>query len=634
MSEESAYLGMFLRVFDDLCDISPEYSPREATADRLTCVNRYRAEGLAFFTKTLPALAKALEASLETGTFVPLAAFKRARGRANPQFLGALLKEIVDEKGVLLDNPSASCIGLVRQVCYFWYKFDADYPAHLVDEVIDNFVTTDASLTHCEEIGRQQRLLLTIASSFLFRVFRDFDPADIRPRPGPGASASGTHKSQRYEPLVHYRVIHEKYPYYRYFYMGSDHLLDRASAYRALPRKENATSVLRTVPKDSRGPRIICMEEQEMMFLQQGLGDAMREHVMHHPLTRGHVNFKDQEVNRRLAQESSLTREYATLDMKEASDRISRKLVELLFCKLPELRDCLLALSTRQIKLPSGKVLGTKKFAPMGSSLCFPIMSVVHYALAVAAVHAATARATKALAKEIYVYGDDIIVKTVHVKPLFEAFPLFGLRFNEEKSFRRGYFRESCGMDAFQGVDVSPQRLKRRFFDGRDPRDILAVQDMHKALYDRGFVRVAAMLRTLVDSRYGKFPIVGEGSPFLGWRHCLPHAELHHAWRVDRSDSSEFWTRISAEEASAAFKELSPVWDPNLHGWTISARVMKTVPDAMMLGGWEQLMRSNLDALRSSARLDGRWKRQFISFQRQPLHALYGGASQFLPTCR
>lgn len=626
MSDDlSTYFGMFLRVFDDLCDISPEYSPRDAQKDREVCISRFRSEGLSFLTKTLPSLCKHLETALETGTFIPIASFSVAKGRTTPRFLGSLFKEIFDEKGDLMDTANDKSIGNIRQVCALMYKFEAEYPAHLVDKVIQDFVDVDETLTHCETISREQRVLLTIASTWLFRIFSNFDPADVRPRPGPGASASGTHKSKRYEPLVHYSDIHEQYPYYRYFYMGSGHLLDRRTAYMSMPRKVHGMSVLRTVPKDSRGPRIICMEEQEYMFLQQGLGDAMRKHIAQHPLTRGHVNFTDQNVNRDLALKSSISREYATLDMKEASDRISKKLVELLFAKLPKLRSCLLALSTPSIKLPSGSVLSAKKFAPMGSSLCFPIMSIVHYALGVAAMHVATGISTKALAKDLYVYGDDLIVRTRHVDSLFKAFPLFGLKFNEGKSFYRGHFRESCGMDAFRGRDVTPQRLKRRFFDGRDPRDILSVTAMHKALYDRGFVRTAAMLRTITDSRFGRFPFVGDCSSYIGWRTQPPLCDaiigVIHEEKATKHERLLLSALVNDEDR-AQYELLGPVWDSDVQDWSISARVMKTESDASMCGGWEQLMRSNLDALTGSARLDGRWTRQSIVYQRGPYHAL------------
>lgn len=625
MSDDSTYLGLCVRVFDDLCAQLPCYTPRHANMDRATYLKRYSQEGMSFLTKTLPALGKHLESALESGTFKPYPAFERGKGQATPNFLGPLFKEIFDEDGVILDSANAKCIGAIRQVCYFMYKFDSDYPPALVDKVVNDFVDVDKSLKHCEEIDRQQRLLLTIAGSWLFRIFHDFDPHGILPRPGPGASASGTHESQRFEPLCHYSIVHEQYPYYRYFYMGSMHVGDRLNAYRSLPRKEFATSQMRIVPKDSRGPRLICMEEQELMFLQQGLGDAMRKHMERHPLTKGHVNFRSQEVNRVLAQASSITREFATLDMKEASDRIARLLVSILFERLPKLRNCLLALSTPAIRLPNGDVVQVNKFAPMGSSLCFPIMSIVHYALGVAAMHVHTAKPVKALAKNLYVYGDDIIVKSEYASCLFETFPLFGLEFNRGKSFVSGYFRESCGMDAFKGINVTPQRIKRRFFDGQDPRNLSAVMDMYRNFKAKGFNCMAAMLRTLVDSRYGKFPVVGFGSPFLGWCTESYETDIETALRED------FCGPLSPSEASSRRNGLKLVWHSDWQTYTCSARVIETEPDCAMLGGWEQLMRSNLSALRDSTYLDGRWSKKEIFYQRLPLRRIHGLSSNWLP---
>lgn len=631
MSDNSAYLGMFLRVFDDLVGLSPVYNCKESSKDRGVVLDRYRSEGLAFLTKTLPSLAKALEAALESGTFTPVSGFARESGRTTPKFLRALFKEVFRENGCLLDNPCATSIGQIRQVCYFMYKFDADYPPELVDEVVNNFVSVDESLTHCEDFCREQRLYLKIATRVVGDVFRDLDPYDVTPRPGPGASASGSHRSERYEPLTWFRQVHEVYPYYRHFYLSTSHLLDRVRDYRKLPRKEYPVSVLRTVAKDSRGPRIICMEEQELMFLQQGLADKMRDHIELHPLTRGQVNFRDQTVNRRLAEASSVTRDYATLDMKEASDRISRKLVAEIFSAIPDMRRCLEALSTPAVRLPDGREVKLKKFAPMGSSLCFPTMSIVHFALAVAVLHVQTARPIKALAKEIYVYGDDIIVPSPYARHLFEKFPLFGLMFNVGKSFSRGYFRESCGMDAFQGRDVTPQRLKKRFFDGRDPRHIAAVMDMHLHLYERGYKGVASMLRTITDARFGKFPDVGKHSAFLGWK--TGTADLFN--RVSRTSSfsrfapdSEGVVEVKGQQR---INSSLPVWDSDTQVWTVSERVMETAPDSSMSGGWEQLMRVLCTRTRSSARLDDRFTRKLISYERRNVADLDSQGSRWLP---
>jgi hypothetical protein len=597
MSEEPAYLGMYLRVFDDFLCMSPEYTERERAADASYVIKRVASEGLAFVTKTLPELAKHLESALQSGTFLPFPKLKREHGRTTPSFLRVWFKECFDEQGALLDTAPGKAIGAIRQACYFLYKLESEYPDDLIAKTIENFLAVDAELTQCETLTREQRTLITIGSSLLFDIFRDFSPWDIFPRPGPGASASGTHKSRRYEPLCLYSKIHERYPYYRYFYVNSKHLLDRSHAYRALERRTEGSSLMRLVPKDSRGPRIICMEEQEYMFLQQGLGTAMRDWMINHPVVGRQIPFLKQEVNRNLARRASVDGSFATLDMKDASDRISKELVRLLFARLPDLRDCLLALSTNSTRLPDGRVVSTKKFAPMGSSLCFPVMSVVHYALGIAGMHLYTGKPVKALAKMLYVYGDDIIVRSEHVDTLFTVFPLFGLKFNQGKSFRKGPFRESCGFDAFKGTNVSPQRLKKRFLDSRDPSSLCSAMTMEYNLRKSGYNSVAEVLKRIVESRWGVFPNVMPGSSVLGWvvddpsdvigQECLKHRFHRSTWSMQ-----------------------------------VRARVIETTADCSMSGGWEQLMRAQLHTIKGSTRLDERFQQIDISWKWVPQFAL------------
>lgn len=578
MSVDPAYLGICLRVFDDLFQISPAYTKKDCQRDKELLIKRTRTEGLSFVTKTLPGLAKHMESAFQTGTFVPVASFKRCTRRTTPAFMGSLFKEIFDDCGQLLDNAPAHAVRAIRQVCYIVYKLEVDYPQDLVDETIKKFIDTDESLPQCTET-REQRLIIRIASYFIGRIFANFDPADIVPRPGPGASASRTAKKDRYEPRVLYDNVHQKYPYYEYFYVSRAHLFDRIAAYRGLPRKKHATSLMRMVNKDSRGPRIICMEEQEYMFLQQGLGTKIMDHLETHPISKGHVNFYDQSINQNLARQASITQEYATLDMSEASDRVSRDLVYHLFEKVPSLRDSLIALSTPDVKLPDGRIFEMRKFAPMGSSLCFPIESIVHYATAVAAIHVATGRSTRALAKEIYVYGDDIIVPTAYADILFRAFPLFGMKFNQGKSFVRGPFRESCGFDAFKGMNVSPARLKSLFFDLTDPTYLESAMDVHDILYDRGLVSAASMIKTVIESRHGKFPPREMGSAILGWASC-PNLLADYL--------------VSHRRFSSQFQS-----------YVYSCRKILPPKAAKMDGDWEQLMRFLVHAKRNSSCVPG-----------------------------
>jgi hypothetical protein len=131
-----------------------------------------------------------------------------------------------------------------------------------------------------------------------------------------------------------------------------------------------------------------------------------------HVETRGHINFRDQSINGELALRSSKDKFYATIDMKAASDRVSRDLVSYLVQDNRELHDAIMALSVEVIELPDEigfvEQFPCAKYAPMGSALCFPIMSLVHYSLCRAIIR--QSQASLSDSKDVYVYGDDIIV--------------------------------------------------------------------------------------------------------------------------------------------------------------------------------------------------------------------------------
>lgn len=603
---ESSYLSMVLRVFDDLVGLLPEYTAKTAARDQQCVRDRTQSEGMAFVTMTLPKLGKALERAIEVGSFEPVPEFQKARGRTTPCFMGPFFQRIFDDTGTLVnhaDGPMA--VRVVRQVCYMLYKLEDDFDEAVIAQSLSDFRETDQELAKFTgEWSREQRLIITIGSNILRRIFAGFDSSDIRPRPGPGASASGTGAHERFEPLVKYPAVHDVYPYYDYFYVGRQHLFDRLRRYRELPVEKEGTSVVRLVPKDSRGPRIICMEPQEFMHLQQGLGDAMRRCIASHPLTRGQVNFTDQNVNRELARKASVDGLMATLDMKEASDRISRVLVAELCALLPDLRKRLLALSCTRTRLPDGSLMEHQKFAPMGSSLCFPVMSVVHFALAVAVQHVATAQPVEALAKKTYVYGDDIIVQSSQARVLFEKFPLFGLRFNETKSFVDGPFRESCGLDAFKGECVTPQRFKKRFLDTvdlakGDPTHLVAGLRMEYNLRKAGYFNTALHLRKIISHRHGSFPTVFDGSGLLGWITDDP-SQVCLADGVGTS----FFSRSHQSQY-------------------VRARAIVAEPFCSMVGSWERLLRAQLVDQRYSDKVDGRNQRIRIRWKRVPIHAAY-----------
>jgi hypothetical protein len=142
-----------------------------------------------------------------------------------------------------------------------------------------------------------------------------------------------------------------------------------------------------------------------------------------HSLTSGLVNFTDQGINRYQAYRGSITRESSTLDLKDASDRVSLALVENLFPNnwVEALKACRSAMT----ELPNGDIVTLSKHAPMGSALCFPVMALCIWAILTATANMAqTAHAVKVSgrlsesrkrfnwAEPVYVYGDDIICPT------------------------------------------------------------------------------------------------------------------------------------------------------------------------------------------------------------------------------
>lgn len=253
------------------------------------------------------------------------------------------------------------------------------------------------------------------------------------------------------------------------------------------------------VPKDSRGPRLISCEPLENQWIQQGLGQAIVRHVERHPLTRYNVHFTDQEPNRRGALVGSIGGRYATLDLKEASDRVTVGLVRLLF---PEpLLKCLLAVRTTGTVLPSKQVLNLDKYAPMGSALCFPVM-----ALAIWALLTARFRGDAHARQSLLVYGDDVIVPGYQALNAISTLESFGLLVNRDKSCIQGLFRESCGQDAFKGHCVTPVRVRTPWSRVTSPSSYLSYIAYANTFRRKGYIRASEVITGWLCRLYGKVP--------------------------------------------------------------------------------------------------------------------------------
>jgi len=245
----------------------------------------------------------------------------------------------------------------------------------------------------------------------------------------------------------------------------------------------------------------------EYQWLQQGLGRKIMAHLEASRFTCGSINFTLQRVNQELALANSISREYATVDLKDASDRVSLKLVRRVFKSSSKLLECLEALRSTSTMLPDGSLLSLEKFAPMGSALCFPVEAYVFWCIMVAAAVLHTGLPLVTVGHSIFVYGDDIVIPSTWVECCTNALERFGLIVNRSKTFVNGFFRESCGIDAFKGVTVTPSRLRSRW-TGRssDGAAFASYVSLYNDLFVKGYYYASDYLLGAIESTYGKLP--------------------------------------------------------------------------------------------------------------------------------
>lgn len=226
------------------------------------------------------------------------------------------------------------------------------------------------------------------------------------------------------------------------------------------------------VPKTAKKPRLISIEPSYNQFAQQGYLAVLAEELDKMRI----CSFADQTPNQILALRGSKDGSVATIDLSEASDRVSWGLVRSLFSWNSNFVRILEATRSRVVQLPSGDELVLNKFASMGSALTFPIEVMVFTSIVISAIceyernHSRSYIRSLAKRSDIRVYGDDIIVPTQYYPIVTRYLEEYGLKVNMTKSFHKGDFRESCGVDAYDGVDITPVYVRRRLPSSR--RDV------------------------------------------------------------------------------------------------------------------------------------------------------------------
>jgi hypothetical protein len=528
-SNVSDYLELVQCIYKDACakciaDVSD-------LRDLITIKSRVENEGLSFLTITLPAFCRDFETSLQLGYIDPKLFRSFRKSGSIPALLQGMIGLVFDRETGRIFNDQYSghildcsvVIDSIRQICLAFKKIELSCTPSRVAAALKNYVEVEQSL-QLFSLPKEDHETFSLVSSVLWgNSLATISLGDLRPKHGPGNTADKLLGNQKFI----WRNWHERLePFFP--------LLDSAYSISAFgseelelvtvvkPEQEQPVRVV-TVPKTLKGPRIIAIEPCCMQYSQQAIRDVLYDVIESDRITRGHINFRDQSVNQQLALTSSATGQFATIDLSDASDRVPRDLALEMFRSNPDLRDAIDACRSTRAEMPNGSIVEPlSKFASMGSALCFPVESMYFYTICVAALlefHNLPVNHANAfsVSRDVYIYGDDIIVPQIAAIAVLDHLQKYYCKVNTSKTFVTGKFRESCGVDAYNGEQVTPVYLRAiRPQNRQQVSELISWVATANLFYKKGYWKTAQLMFCTCERVLGPLPYVSEVSQGLG----------------------------------------------------------------------------------------------------------------------
>jgi hypothetical protein len=299
----------------------------------------------------------------------------------------------------------------------------------------------------------------------------------------------------------------------------------------------SAHSRLMFVPKDTSTARSICMEPNSYMFAQQLVLRGVETALRRNPIGR-FVDLRNQNRNQYGAWYGSVTGALDTIDLSSASDTVHVDLIRRLFPR--DWLYYLLGTRVARVELPDGKITTVKKFAPMGSALCFPTQCIIFTAVVVTSMlewlagrehvtlpldpgYDASRTISRLLRNGVHrgykvckaftpnrleeptVYGDDILCDSRVTDDVMRRLDQLGFVVNASKSFTGSQsVRESCGRYYVDGSDITPFLYKPlHSVRGITPTRYVSLIGHVNLAWEHGFWNTrSTILRTLKVSAY------------------------------------------------------------------------------------------------------------------------------------
>ncbi|DAD50562.1 RNA-directed RNA polymerase [ssRNA phage Gerhypos.4_4] len=516
-------MSLWIRMAED----SAIHCRTSATSDINTVRRRFKHEGLSFLTIVLPDYGKSIQKWIDCGQVGLNPSFSNGRGGL-PLFLGGFLSRVFDRRsGVLLDEPSIDAISALRQLTLSFAKISFPCSDARVRRAMEKFVECEKDIRQADaKLGERDLADFSRISALLFgsvfsEVDRDVYYDRLLPKHGPGSVADGLTSNGKYRQYEWTRRLSEVFLPDRYLIPNHRFTIDLDKIDILEPGAERPVKVI-AVPKTLKTPRIIAIEPTCMQYTQQALLGSILEAFYKDELLCGLIGFDDQGPNQVLARQGSADGRTATLDLSEASDRVSNQLVLNMTQYWPHLQAALQATRSRRADIPGQGIKRLAKYASMGSALCFPMEAFVFTTLIFLGIERSlntslTKKDVKSFLGSVRVYGDDLIVPVEHVHTIVQVLEHFGARVGLDKSFWTGRFRESCGKEYFNGHDVSITRVRQALpYTVADATEVISAVSLRNQLYLAGYFGTAEWLDKRLKRILKYFPEVEPTSSVLG----------------------------------------------------------------------------------------------------------------------
>jgi hypothetical protein len=537
-SYADAILGLYSGIFEDIRVNLPTVGGLERDENRL--LSTVRTRGMRYLTIDMPAYGKHFDRCLAEGRLTPshLPNFGWvAKGTRSHRFLGGLMLRVFDHDGLLLSQPCTYTILALRQLFVAAKKIKVDCKESIREQSLKDYLWQESSIRppslvwhgdrfdarrsnrlHIDDVydgdclgtpdlfedGHLDATFCDTVHSVADRVFSSFgsfDPMEWRPKHGRGSVADARRGTFKYAFPFWPARLEEVFPYADLAFANYGEWADTLANGKVASSKE-FPSVALAVPKTQVTPRIIAKESIANMWCQQIVRDYLEAGVRSSPL-KNCISFRDQSLNQKAALQASLTQSHWTVDLSSASDRMSLWLVERLCRSNQSLLKALWASRSAycEVRLAEGvSLLKMKKFAPQGSATTFPLQSIIYSILAISSViycrgwDVSSESITRA-SKDVRVFGDDSIIPDDCGRQYVSLLTYCGFLVNQSKTYGTGKFRESCGVEAYGGEDVTPSYITHPY-DESDPTSADSTVGCSNNFFKKGFWHAAAALES------------------------------------------------------------------------------------------------------------------------------------------